>query len=69
MIIGGILLMLLAAVTGWFAWKVYDNKETRRSKELYSGFWVKYGHWFLGPLALMLLVIGIAMTFAILMVN
>ena len=65
-IIGGIVLIILALALGYWAYvmtsrKNYDGKT--------FNFWHDYGHWFLWPLAFMALVIGIALSFALLMVE
>ena len=64
-IIGGVALILLSIALGY--WAFYTTRRKNREGKSFS-FWHDYAHWFLWPLAFMALVIGIAMTFAILMV-
>ena len=65
-IIGGILLILLALALGYWAFKTTQRKNYEGKNH---NFWHDYAHWFLWPLAFMAMVIGIALSFALLMVN
>ena len=65
-IIGGIALIILSLALGYWAY-VTTSRKNREGKTF--SFWHDYAHWFLWPLAFMALVIGIALTFAILMVE
>jgi hypothetical protein len=56
-------------VAGYFAFKMWRNKVANDQRIKGMGFWERYGHWVLWPLAFMLIVIGIALTFSILMVK
>lgn len=68
-VIGGALLIILGGLSIWWAIKVYKNKRYSQDKSIYLSFWGSYGHWFLWPFAFVFLVIGIAFSFASLMVD
>ena len=65
-VIGGIALILLSIGLGYWAYITTRNKNENGKN---GRFWHDYAHWFLWPLAFMALVIGIALTFAVLMVE
>ena len=69
LIIGGVLLMILAVFLAYISWKLWQNAKERTNSGLAQRFWLKYGHWFLGPFSVMLMVIGVALTFSILFVS
>lgn len=68
-IVAGSILIIIGLLFIWWAITVYRNKIHAVRNSKYLTFMQTYGHWFLWPLSFMALVIGIAFSFASLMIK